>query len=584
MAALRSLVLLLTAVGLIACGDARPLNEAALPLPDAGSGGATGGSGGTGGAAGGENADADLPIPPGGICAPGATRCRDGHLQTCQADAQSYLVESCPEAAVCEGDRCVEKDCPPNGARCTADGATQHCPADGSAWEAPILCADGLACVEGACLHPLCSPGETACGSKVRLVCADDGLSWTRTPCEAGTRCIDGDCRTDVAQGDCPPGEILCGPDGVRICNAAGDGWEAQPCAENQACFEGRCVDCVRNENCAAGEVCTDGACVAEPVHILTEQLPAGQVGAPYAGVVEATGGTPPYTFTLSAGRLPAGLALEPDGHLDGTPDAATPANGGAQLVVTVMDAGGGMDTHRYTLRILEAGAGLEIVTDSPLPDAEEGSPYDVTFQAVGGQAPYGFFLIGGALPAGLVLDGTGHLAGTPTEVGPFHFTLRAVDAATPPGFAQKDFDLQVTVAPLEIYGDQELNLFVTKLITLPLIAIVPGIPLPYDTQLKARGGLVPYTWTEQPLPAAVAAFVPQSGIPDGLVLDADGHLHGSVADTSQVIDVTIPFTQIRLTGFFFMAQVDDSQNPAATAQAIYIIPTLPPAAPASAP
>jgi hypothetical protein len=46
-----------------------------------------------------------------------------------------------------------------------------------------------------------------------------------------------------------------------------------------------------------------------------------------------------------------------------------------------------------------------------------------------------------------------GRLAGTPTEIGTFRFTLRAVDASTPPAFTEKAFELTVSVAPLEIYG-----------------------------------------------------------------------------------------------------------------------------------
>lgn len=564
-------LLALVALVLPACDDVAPLNHAAL-ANDSGIG-----SGGSGGEANGGNAGesglggGDTPVPPGGICGPGNTRCVEGRKQTCQDDAISYLVENCPDGTVCESGECLEKTCTPAARRCGESGP-EVCSADGTAWEAAAACAEGLTCLEGLCLSPQCRPGETACAAKVLLTCAEDGVTWTRSPCEEGTHCIDGECRASVQAGDCPPGEVLCGPGGMRICDESGTAWEEQPCAEGQACYEGRCVDCVRDENCAENEVCTDGACVMAPVHIVTEVLSVGQVGLAYDAPLEAAGGAPPYTWRLEAGGLPDGLEFDPAGRLHGTPADMIDTD----LTISVEDSAAGRDSKRLHLRIVGAGATLEITTESPLPETEEGDDYEVRFEAIGGTAPYGFFLVGGALPAGLVLDATGRLAGTPTEVGPFSFRLRAVDAATPPGFAEKDFTLQVTVAPLEVYGDQELNLFVAKLITLPLITVVQNVPIPYETQLLARGGLRPYTWTEQPLPDAIAGFVPNSGIPDGLTLDPDGRLHGAVVDPTQIVDVTIPFTMIHLTGFFFTAEVADTQNPAQTATAIYILPTLP--------
>ena len=558
--------LLLVALFFFACDDAAPLNHAGLSDADAGGTGGRGGAGGTSGLGGG-----DTPVPPGGVCGPGNTRCVEGRLQTCQDDAISYLVERCEDGAVCEDGACRARVCDPGGRRC-GEAGVERCMVDGTGWEAGSPCAEGLACLEGVCLSPQCRSGETACAAKVLLTCAEDGLTWERSPCDEGTHCVDGECRVQIGAGDCPPGEVLCGAGGMRVCDDSGTGWEERPCAEGEACYEGRCVACVRDENCAEDEVCADGACVAAPVRILTDSLAQGQVGLPYDAPVEAAGGAMPYTWRLEAGRLPDGLAFEADGRLRGTPAEIIDT----ELTVSVEDANAGRDSKAFHLRIVGVGASLEITTPSPLPEAEEGSPYNQQFEAIGGSAPYGFFLVDGALPAGLVLDAGGHLGGTPTEVGHFEFRLRAVDAATPPGFAEKDFALEITVAPLEVYGDQELNLFVAKLITLPLITIIANVPIPYDTQLTARGGLRPYTWTEQPLPDAISGFVPNSGLPDGLTLDPDGRLHGAVVDPSQIVDIVIPFTMIHLTGFFFSAEVTDTQNPAASATAIYILPTLP--------
>jgi hypothetical protein len=562
---------LVAALLLVACDDATgSLEEAAYPDDAAVAAGGSGEPGGAGG-------EGPGPRPGAAPCEVGEQRCTDGKLRVCREDEDGlyWLVEACPEGTFCIDAACEARACDP-GARSCVEGGVALCDADGTGYGDVTACPDDTGCVEGVCLGRTCAPGETACAEKTLLVCNEAGLGWDRTPCAAGERCVDGQCEAGIpGSGSCPPGEVLCGAAGVFACNETGDGWTETPCAEREACFEGRCVACVRDANCGEAQVCVDGACAPaplEPVRLTTERLPVGQVGVEYSADLEAEGGTPPYRFSVEAGPLPPGLVLEPDGHLSGTPET----DGAWPLTLRVTDAADQEDSQRLRIEVVPEGAALRIVTESPLPGVEEGNAYETSFEAVGGTAPYGFFLIDGALPQGLALEAGGRLAGTPTEIGTFRFTLRAVDASTPPAFTEKAFELTVSVAPLEIYGEQELNLFVAKLITLPTLTIIPNIPLPYDTNLLARGGQRPYTFTEEDLPDFVAGFIPNSGIPDGLVLDEDGRLQGSVADASQVIDVTIPFTMIRLTGFFFAVRVTDSQNPAQTADALFVLPTLP--------
>ena len=49
----------------------------------------------------------------------------------------------------------------------------------------------------------------------------------------------------------------------------------------------------------------------------------AGTYGQAYSGALQATGGTAPYTWTRASGSLPAGLVLNSDGTITGTPTAA---------------------------------------------------------------------------------------------------------------------------------------------------------------------------------------------------------------------------------------------------------------------
>ncbi|MBZ5612736.1 MAG: Ig domain-containing protein [Acidobacteriia bacterium] len=68
---------------------------------------------------------------------------------------------------------------------------------------------------------------------------------------------------------------------------------------------------------------------------ITTTNLPQGQQGDLYNEVFTATGGTTPYSWTISAGTPPAGVAMNASGDLAGTPAAAGTFN----FTVTVTDA-----------------------------------------------------------------------------------------------------------------------------------------------------------------------------------------------------------------------------------------------------
>ena len=56
---------------------------------------------------------------------------------------------------------------------------------------------------------------------------------------------------------------------------------------------------------------------------ITTSSLPGATVGTAYSATLTASGGTPPYTWALTSGSLPAGLSLSSSGVVAGTPSAA---------------------------------------------------------------------------------------------------------------------------------------------------------------------------------------------------------------------------------------------------------------------
>ena len=75
-------------------------------------------------------------------------------------------------------------------------------------------------------------------------------------------------------------------------------------------------------------------------------------------------------------------------------------------------------------------GSSLTITTTS-LPGGTTGSAYGAALSASGGTSPYTWSVSAGSLPAGISLNSTGLLAGTPTSVGSSSFTVKVTDSAS---------------------------------------------------------------------------------------------------------------------------------------------------------
>jgi hypothetical protein len=74
----------------------------------------------------------------------------------------------------------------------------------------------------------------------------------------------------------------------------------------------------------------------------------AGVVGAPYSASFNATGGTAPYSWALTAGSLPDGVSLGADGVLSGTPTVA----GSFTFTLTAYDGPGFEGSKSFTAAI----------------------------------------------------------------------------------------------------------------------------------------------------------------------------------------------------------------------------------------
>jgi hypothetical protein len=227
-----------------------------------------------------------------------------------------------------------------------------------------------------------------------------------------------------------------------------------------------------------------NSATSATTLNITTGSVPDGVVGTAYPSTTLASvGGTPAYTYAVTAGTLPTSLALSGAGVITGTPTVA----GVYSFSVTVTDSLSHTDTQAYTVTI-SATAGVTITTSS-LPAGEAGSAYSATLAATGGTPAYTWIVLSGALPAGVALSTGGVLSGTPTAAGAAAVTFQVTDVTS----GTSTVTLTVTVA--------------ARLAVSP--AALPGgtIGTPYSQTAAAAGGTGTLTWSVSAgtLPASLA-------------------------------------------------------------------------------
>src|ERR1035437_926223 len=221
------------------------------------------------------------------------------------------------------------------------------------------------------------------------------------------------------------------------------------------------------------------------PLNIATlAPIFSGTVGVPYVQTFRASGGNPPYTWTIISGN-PGGMILDPStGNLQGTPQTAGTFN----FAVQAADRLGATATQSFSL-VVNAPT-MTVTAASSLPAGTVGVPYNQKLPLVanGGTPPYAWSLIAGSVP-GLSFDPSIlTIGGTPSTAGAFNFTIQATDSANLT--ATRSLSLTVNPASLSITTARQL----------------PDARLnqPYTQSIAASGGLPPYRWSTSGLPAGL--------------------------------------------------------------------------------
>jgi len=203
----------------------------------------------------------------------------------------------------------------------------------------------------------------------------------------------------------------------------------------------------VTDANGCSGSCQVTIGCISKAPSLLLQCAGAtGQVGVPYSSSLTASGGTAPYTYSISSGALPAGLSLNTSsGAITGTPTTA----GAASFTATVADSGAATAKQTVSVNcsitIAPAPVTLACVSASA---GQVGTAYASSLVASGGTAPYTYSIASGALPAGLSLNtSSGAITGTPTTAGAATFTAKVVDSTGTTGTHTASISCSITIS-----------------------------------------------------------------------------------------------------------------------------------------
>jgi large repetitive protein len=256
----------------------------------------------------------------------------------------------------------------------------------------------------------------------------------------------------------------------------------------------------------------------------ISATLPPATTGVSYNATFIASGGTPPYRFTVSSGQLPTGLVLaKTTGVLSGTPNQT----GTFSFTVSASDLHSHSGTHTFQITVAKAHS--VVVTVSPT-TATLTSAATQQFSA----------LVSNASNVAVTWSATsGSISNTglyqaPTVNSNTTATVTATSAADP----TKSGTASVTITPPPL-----------GFTTTSLIGATAGTA--YSTVLTASGGTAPYTLA-----------LTSGTLPLGIALQSTGSLGGTTSQTGQ---------------FTFTVQVSDSSSPKLTASKSFTLSVAPP-------
>ncbi|MBN2104135.1 putative Ig domain-containing protein [bacterium] len=242
-------------------------------------------------------------------------------------------------------------------------------------------------------------------------------------------------------------------------------------------------------------------------LQIITDTVPDGYLESFYTQSVCATDGVLPYTWSVSQGELPEGLAIEyeEDGAcvtITGTPET----QGDYTLTLQVTDSSDPAMQADKAYHLMIHPPVLHIVTEL-LPPGRIDVEYNQAVCAENGTPPYQWEITEGSLPQGLEtnMEECLYFTGTPGETGDFPITVQVSDQSEPAQTHQQAYILTIEPPLLWISTNQ----------------IPDGIQgTYYSANIEAHGGSGDWSW-----------HLCSGSLPPGMTLNDNGD-HATVRGT----------------------------------------------------
>ena len=242
---------------------------------------------------------------------------------------------------------------------------------------------------------------------------------------------------------------------------------------------------------------------VTDTLSIYEGSVPNSRINQAYTANVRAQLGTPPYTWSIPTGTLPAGVTLAQNAGavvLSGTPTTA----GTSSFTLQVSDNGTPVQT---VSRAFSATVYPDVaISTAGLKTAVRGTPYSDSVAATGGLLPYTYTITAGTLPSGLTFNSTtGAITGSVTMATGTSatFTVTVTDSGYPAASVSKDFTI-MAIDPLVINT-----------------SVIQGAlqKSSYSAALNGTGGVAPLSWS-----------VASGSLPQGISINATS---GTISGTS---------------------------------------------------
>ncbi len=220
-------------------------------------------------------------------------------------------------------------------------------------------------------------------------------------------------------------------------------------------------------------------------------------IALPPSTPVSVTGGSPPYSYSVTP-ALPNGLTLNAaTGEISGTPQELALTD----FTATVTDVAKITASAGFELRITSA---VDFNLDATTKVGTVGVSLTVMTTVISGTAPFTVAFSGGALPAGLAFNSaTGSISGVPTAASAAAtFTLTVTDATG-----------QALSKPVTLTVNRALSLVALS----GTFTGNVGVAIATFAPVQGSGGTAPLTYTVNP------------ALPAGLTLDsASGAISGT--------------------------------------------------------